>query len=69
MRISIFSFQRNEASVLEDIAPIYFLIYFVAIVLHACINECAPMFGSTRIGLSFLKISELLGSCHRLRIA
>jgi hypothetical protein len=35
MMILIFSFQSNEASVLEHIAPIYFHGYFVVVVLHA----------------------------------
>jgi hypothetical protein len=44
-RTLIFYFQRNEASVLQHIAPIYFLVYFVVVVLHARVNECAPMLG------------------------
>jgi hypothetical protein len=69
MRTLIFSFQSNKASVLKYIAPIYFPVYFVVIVLHACVSECTPMLGFTRIDLSFLETSESLGSCHRLRIA
>jgi hypothetical protein len=64
-RILIFSFQSNETSVLEHIAPIYFLIYSVVVVLHAGVNECTPMLGFTRIILSFLEASESLGSRHR----
>jgi hypothetical protein len=55
---SIFSIQSNEASVLEHIAPIYFPVYSVAVVLHGCVNECAPMKGFTRINLSFLDALE-----------
>jgi hypothetical protein len=55
--------------VLEHITPIYFLIYSVVVVLHAGVNECAPMLGFTRIILSFLETSESLGSHHRFRIA
>jgi hypothetical protein len=47
--------QSNKASVLEQIAPIYFSIYSVVVVLHACVNECAPMIGFTRLDLSFLE--------------
>jgi hypothetical protein len=47
--------QRNKASVLEHIAPIYFSIYYVVVVLHVCVNECAPMIALTRIDLSFLE--------------
>jgi hypothetical protein len=47
MRTPIFSFQSNEASVLEYIAPIYFYIYSVVVVLHACVNEWTPMLGLT----------------------
>jgi hypothetical protein len=53
-RILIFSFQSNEASVLEHIAPT-FSIYSIVVVLHACVYECAPMIGLTRIVLSFLE--------------
>jgi hypothetical protein len=49
MRTQIFYFQSNVASVLEHIAHIYFLVYSVIVVLHACVNECTPMFGLTRI--------------------
>jgi hypothetical protein len=68
-RTLIFYFQRNEASVLEHIAPIYFPVYSVVVVLHVCVNECATILGFTRIDLSFLETSKSLGSCHRLRIA
>jgi hypothetical protein len=34
-RTPILSFQSNEASVLEHIAPIYFLVYSIVVVLHA----------------------------------
>jgi hypothetical protein len=30
-------------------------IYSIVVVLHACINECAPMIGLTRFVLSFLE--------------
>jgi hypothetical protein len=33
-RTSIFSFQSNEANVLEYFAPIYFSIYFIELELH-----------------------------------
>jgi hypothetical protein len=52
-RSLIFSFQRNETSVLEHIAPIYFPIYSIVVVLHAWVNECAPMIGLTKLVLSF----------------
>jgi hypothetical protein len=68
-RTPIFSFQSNEESVLEHIAPIYFPDYSVVVVFRACVNECAPMLGFTRICLSFLETSESLGSRHRFRIA
>jgi hypothetical protein len=55
MRTLIFSFQSNEASVLEHIAPIYFHVYSVVVVLHAYVIECTPMIGLTRIVLSFLE--------------
>jgi hypothetical protein len=51
----IYYFVTNEANILEHIAPIYFLVYSVVIVLHACVNECAPMIGLTRLALSFLE--------------
>jgi hypothetical protein len=51
----IFSFQSNEISFLEHITPIYFFIYSVVVVLHACVYEYAPMIGLTRIVLSFLE--------------
>jgi hypothetical protein len=69
MRTPIFYFQSNEASVLEHIAPVYFHVYFVVVVLHACVIECGPMLGFTRIALSFLETSKSLGSHHRFRIA
>jgi hypothetical protein len=55
MRTLIYSFVSNEASVLEHIAPIYFHVYSVVIVLHAYVNECAPMIGLTRLALSFIE--------------
>jgi hypothetical protein len=55
MRTLIFSFQSNEASVLEHIAPIYFPFYSVVVELHACVNECAPMIGLTRHAYPSLK--------------
>jgi hypothetical protein len=58
MRTPIFSFQSNEASVLEHIVPIYFPMHSVAVVLHACVNECAPMIGFTGLDLSFLEALE-----------
>jgi hypothetical protein len=36
-RTLIFSFQSSEVGVLEHIAPIYFPIYSVVVVLHACV--------------------------------
>jgi hypothetical protein len=66
MRTLIYSFVSNQASVLEHIALIYFSIYSVVVILHACVNGCAPMIGLTRIDLSFLETSESLGSCHRV---
>jgi hypothetical protein len=36
-----FQDQTYEASVLEHIAPIYPLVYYVIVVLHACVYECA----------------------------
>jgi hypothetical protein len=48
-------FHSNKASVLEHIAPIYFSIYSVVVVLHVCVIECAPMIGLTRLDLSFLE--------------
>jgi hypothetical protein len=54
-RTLIFSFQSNEASVFEHIAPIYFHVYSLATVSHAHVIECAPMIGLTRIILSFLE--------------
>jgi hypothetical protein len=69
MRTLFYSFVSNEACVLEHIAPIYFHIYSIAVVLHACVNGCTPMLRFTRIGLSFLETSESLGSRHRFRIA
>jgi hypothetical protein len=68
-RTPIYSFVSNEASLPEHIAPIYPPIYSVIVVLHACVYECAPMLGFTRINYSFLETSESLGSCHKLRIA
>jgi hypothetical protein len=47
--------QSNKASVLEHIASICLSIYSVVVVLHACVNECTPMIGLTRIDLSFLE--------------
>jgi hypothetical protein len=38
--------------------PYNFLVYFVVVVLHAHVVECAPMLGFTRIALSFLETSE-----------
>jgi hypothetical protein len=69
-RTPIFSFQSNEPSVLEHIAPIYFYVYYVVVVLHACVNEHAPMLGLTRIDLSFLETLEIFWVVvNRLRIA
>jgi hypothetical protein len=55
MRTQIFSFQCNEASVLEHIAPINFPVYYVVVVLYVCVNECAPMIGLTRLAYPSLK--------------
>jgi hypothetical protein len=55
MRTLIFSFQSNEASVLEHIAAIYFPVYSIVKLLHAYVNECASMIGLTRLTLSFLE--------------
>jgi hypothetical protein len=60
-RTPIFSFQSNEASVLEHMTPIYFPIYSVVVVLHARVSECAPMIRLTRIALSFLEAIEVFG--------
>jgi hypothetical protein len=68
-RTLIYYFVSNEASVLEHIAPIYFPIYSVVVVLHVGANECAPMLGFNRIGVSFLETSESLGSHHRFIFA
>jgi hypothetical protein len=57
-RTLIFSFQSNETSVLEHIAPIYFYVYSIVVVLHAYVIECTPMIGLTRMFLSFLKALE-----------
>jgi maltodextrin utilization protein YvdJ len=54
-RTPIFSFQSNEASVLEYITPIYFLVYSVVVVLHAHVIESAPMIGLTRLVYPSLK--------------
>jgi hypothetical protein len=59
-RTLIYSFVINEANVLEHIAPIYFPIYFIVVVLYARAIECAPMLDFTRIVLSFLETSESL---------
>jgi hypothetical protein len=56
MRTLIYSFVSNEANVLEYIVSIYFFsIYSVVVVLHACVNKCAPMIQLTRLDLSFLE--------------
>jgi hypothetical protein len=55
MRTPIYSFVSNEANAFEHIAPIYFPIYYVVVVLHACVNECAPMIVLIRLVLSFLE--------------
>jgi hypothetical protein len=59
MRTLISSFQNNEASVLEHIAPIYLPIYSVVAVLHARVIESTPIIWLTRIVLSFLKALEV----------
>jgi hypothetical protein len=70
MRTPIYSFVSNEASVIEHIAPIYPPIYSVIVVLHACVYECTPMIGLTRIVLSFLEaLSWYLGSWYKGSIA
>jgi hypothetical protein len=55
MKTLIFSFQSNEASVLEYIAPIFCPIYSIVVVLHACVNECAPLLGFTRLSYPSMK--------------
>jgi hypothetical protein len=69
MRTLIYYFVSDEASVLEHIAPIYFPIYSVVVVLHVGVNECTPILVFNRIGLSFLETSESLGSRHRFIFA
>jgi hypothetical protein len=61
MRTPIYCFVSYEASVLEHIACIYFAIYSVPIILDACVIECAPMIGLTRLALSFLEALEVYG--------
>jgi hypothetical protein len=60
--------RSNEASVLEHIAVVYFPIYSVVVVLHACVNQYAPMIGLTRITLFFLETLKVTSSCPRFRI-
>jgi hypothetical protein len=61
-RTPMYSLVSNEASVLEHIAPIYFPIYSVVIILHSSVNECAPMIGLTKFALSFLEsITQYFG--------
>jgi hypothetical protein len=55
MKTLMFTFQSNKASVLDHIALIYYPIYSVAIVLHACVNECTPMLGFTRTAYPSMK--------------
>jgi hypothetical protein len=71
-RTLIVSFQSNEASYLEHIAPIIiFSIYSVELELHdrkVCFAHLC--YGLTRIELSSLENhNKYLGSRHRLRIA
>jgi hypothetical protein len=68
-RTPIYSFVSNEASVFEHIAHIYFPVYSIFVVLHAYVNEYAPIIGLTRLDLSFLETPLSLGSRRRLRIA
>jgi hypothetical protein len=60
-RTLIFSFQINEESVLDHIAPIYFHVYSVVLVLRACVNECTIMIGLTRLDSSFPDTLEVCG--------
>jgi hypothetical protein len=55
MRTPNFSFVSNKASVFENITHIYFSVYSVVVVLHACVNECAPTIVLTRLDLSSLE--------------
>jgi hypothetical protein len=60
-RTLIFSFQSNEASVLEHLAP-KFSIYSIELELHVrkCLN-LAPILGFTRLDLSSLEALEVFG--------
>jgi hypothetical protein len=55
-RTLIFSFGKNEASVIEHITPIYFPVYFVGVVLHSCVNECTPTIGLAILGYIISKV-------------
>jgi hypothetical protein len=59
-RTPIFSFQSNEVSVLEYIAPTYFSVYSVELELHVgkCLN-CAPILEFTRLDLPSLEALEV----------
>jgi hypothetical protein len=61
-RILIFSFQCNEASVLDHIVPTTFSIYSVELELHdrkVCFAHLC--YGLTRIDLSFLENLRSIG--------
>jgi hypothetical protein len=61
-RTPIFSFQSNEASALEHIAPINFSVYSVELELDVrmCLNH-TPILGFTRLDLSSLEAIEVFG--------
>jgi hypothetical protein len=61
-RTPIFSFQSNEACVLEHIAHTYFSVYSVELELHVrkCLNR-TPILGFTRLDLSSLEAIEVFG--------
>jgi hypothetical protein len=54
-RTLIFSFQSNETNVLEHIAPIYFPIYSVVIVLYACVKDAHLCQGLLELAYPSLK--------------
>jgi hypothetical protein len=56
MRTPICSFQSNEASVLEHIAPTYFSVYSIELEFHVgSVCSAHLCYGLTRIDLSFLE--------------
>jgi hypothetical protein len=69
MRTAIYSFVNNEASVLKHIAPTYFSVYSVVVVLHACVNGC-----SSRLCLvvadspCFVYHTQIYGPVHGMTI-